>query len=430
MKRIIRGLLAAIVAVVLLGLGVAWARPGWLPTWARESIDRLISMVDAEPSASEQPKATDDDDEKKPPEGAGVGDERVVRLASSRLVKRLGIETTEVVKERHARDLSGNAEAAFDGQHMAEVVSRVSGVLREVKVNLGQVVRKGDVLAILETAQVGSAKVQYLTSREAAALSQATYDRTLRLTQEKAAPAKSELENRTALQQAKANLMDAEQKLHNFGFSDESIEQIAKLSDTSNRLEILAPIEGSITLWDATPGEAVEPITHLFTIVDARTMWLWIDVYEADVASVAVGQPVTFTISGTKQPEFSGKVTSVGMEVNPITRTTRVRADLTNAGGRLRANQFGRARVRVEPEHEALVVPATAIQDDGKVQQVFLPLPDGASFRPQLVVTTPTDSSDRVEVVSGLRSGQRVVTIGSFLLLSELHKDTIAGDVD
>jgi len=118
------------------------------------------------------------------------------------------------------------------------------------------------------------------------------------------------------------------------------------------------------------------------------------------------------------------------MEVNPVTRTTRVRADLANDGGRLRANQFGRARVQVEPEHEALVIPAAAIQDDGKTQRVFLPLPDGASFRPQAVVTRPTDRGDRVEVVSGLRAGRRVVTTGAFLLLSELNKDAIAGDVD
>lgn len=427
MRSVRRGLLILMIVGASLVIGIAWVHPGWLPPWAHLEIGGLSAWV--RPQVADSPKVPDDD-ETKPQEGAEGGGERVVRLASARLVKRLGIETAEVQTERHAHDLSANAEAAFDGQHMAEVVSRVSGLLREVKADLGQVVRKGEVLAVLEAAQVGSAKVQYLTAREAAGLAQATYDRTLRLTQEKAAPAKTELENRTALQQARANLMDAEQKLHNLGFSGEALKEVARSGDTSSRLEIVAPIGGSITLWDATPGEAVEPTTHLFTIVDGRTMWLWIDVYEADVASVAVGQPVSFTISGTERPVFTGKVTSVGMEVNPVTRTTRVRADLANDGGPLRANQFGWARVRVEPEHEALVVPSAAIQDDGKIPRVFLPLPDGASFRPQAVATRPTDRGDRVEVVGGLRAGQRVVTKGAFLLLSELNKDTIAGDVD
>ena len=86
----------------------------------------------------------------------------IVRLASPKLVRRLGIETAAVTaQERHAHQLTCNAETAFDGQHMAEVVSRVSGVVREVRVDLGQVVHQGDVLAVVEAAQVGSAKVQY-----------------------------------------------------------------------------------------------------------------------------------------------------------------------------------------------------------------------------------------------------------------------------
>jgi cobalt-zinc-cadmium efflux system membrane fusion protein len=159
-------------------------------------------------------------------------------------------------------------------------------------------------------------------------------------------------------------------------------------------------------------------------------MWLWIDVYESDIASVAVGQPVTFTISGTETPVFSGRVTSVGTEVNPTTRTTRVRAELENPDGRLRANQFGRASIQVEPEHEALVVPVAAVQDDGRSERVFVPLADGVSFRPQAVVTRPMDRPDLVEVVRGLDPGQRVVTTGAFLLQSELHKEAIAEDVD
>jgi cobalt-zinc-cadmium efflux system membrane fusion protein len=427
MKRVILGLLAVVVAGVILGSGVALIRPDWLPPRARLDFDRISSWAHLGGSSAGD-SAYSDDDEKKP--AGGPEREPVVRLASARLVHRLGIETARVIQERHTHRLTSNAETAFDGQHMAEVVSRVSGVVREVRADLGQSVRGGDVLAVLEAAQVGSAKVQYLTAREAAGLAEATYGRTVRLTQEKAAPAKAELEYRTALHQAKAGLMDVEQKLRNLSFSDADLERIARTNDTTNRLEVFAPIAGSITLWDATPGEAVEPTSHLFTVVDGRTMWLWIDVDEADVGSVAVGQPVSFTINGLPATAFEGRVRSVGMEVNPVTRTTRVRAELANPGGRLRANQFGRAGIQVEPEHEATVVPVAAVQDDGQSEQVFLPDPDGVSFRPRAVVTRPTDRADLVEVVRGLEPGQTVVTTGSFLLLSELRKDAIVGDVD
>ncbi len=90
-------------------------------------------------------------------------------------------------------------------------------------------------------------------------------------------------------------------------------------------------------------------------------MWLWIDVYESDITRVAVGQTAEFVISGTAEPVFEGPITWMGTEVNPLTRTTRVRAELANPDGRLRANQFGTARIQVEPEHDTLVIPRAVL---------------------------------------------------------------------
>jgi cobalt-zinc-cadmium efflux system membrane fusion protein len=297
-------------------------------------------------------------------------------------------------------------------------------------VDLGQTVRRGDVLAVLDSAQVSNAKVQFHTARTTADLAKVTYERTVKLSREGATPAKNELEDLTALNRAQATLMETQQRLRNFGFTEAEIAQIAKANDSSNVLEVLAPIDATLTAWDATPGEAVEPTTQLFAMADTSTMWLWIDVYESSIGTVAVGQSVTFTISGTEAPVFTGRVTSVGTEVNPTTRTTRVRAELENPGGRLRANQFGRARIQVEPEHEAVVVPRAAVQTDGKNQMVFVPL-DDKSYRPQPVITRPTERDDLLEVVAGLHVGEQVVTTRSYMLKGELFKSRLgAADND
>src|SRR5262249_44725767 len=160
------------------------------------------------------------------------------RLASAELAHRIGIETTPVVKERHAHSLTCNAETAYDARRSAEVLPRVAGVLREVRVDLGQSVKKGEVLAVVDSAQVGAAKAQYLVARSALELAQVTYDRTVKLTQARAAPGKNELEALTALNQAKATLLDAEQKLRNLSFTDADLARIAKENDTRNMLEI------------------------------------------------------------------------------------------------------------------------------------------------------------------------------------------------
>jgi membrane fusion protein, heavy metal efflux system len=286
------------------------------------------------------------------------------------------------------------------------------------------------VLAVVDSAQVGASKAQYLMARAASELAKVTYDRTVKLTEAKAAPAKNELEALTALNQAKAALLDTEQKLRNLSFTDGDLARIVKENDTKNLLEVTAPVDGTITAWDATLGEAVEPTTQLFAMADTTRMWVWIDVYEHDIVSVDTGQAVTFTISGTTKPVFAGNVTWVGTEVNATTRTARVRAEVANPGGRIRANQFGQARIQIEPEHDALVVPRAAVQDDGDVRMVFLPLSEGV-YRPLKVVTAATDRDDVVEVVHGLEPGQQVVTTRAYILKSELFRGRLgAADND
>src|SRR4051794_11133220 len=168
MKRMFLGLLILVFAGVLVAIGVAWARPTWLPPWARIEFDRLASWANLGGGDPASPGAPDVEEAEEEPVAKDGGEwQRVIRLRSAQVARRFGVETAPVARERHAHRLTGNAETTFDGRRMAEVLSRVSGVLREVRVDLGQVVGRGDVLAVVESAQVGTAKVQYHTAREA-----------------------------------------------------------------------------------------------------------------------------------------------------------------------------------------------------------------------------------------------------------------------
>jgi cobalt-zinc-cadmium efflux system membrane fusion protein len=352
-----------------------------------------------------------------------------VKLASARLVRQVGFQTALVTEETHAHRLTANAETAYDANRYAEISPRVVGFLRQVRVDLGQAVRQGDVLAVVDSAEVSAAKAQLLTSHAAAKLAQTAYDRTKSLTQSGAVASKMELESLTALNQAQANAMDAEQRLRNLRFDEAGMARILATRDTKNLLDVISPIDGSVVLRHAVQGEAVQPTSQLFAVADTTKMWLWIDVYESDIAKVAPGQAVSFTISGTDPAgeglAFVGMVTWVGTEVNSTTRTTRIRAELSNPNGRLRANQFGQAEIQVGKEHQATVVPKQAVQRKDNVDLVFLPEGEPGSFRAQRVVTRPTDRNDLVEVAWGLKPGQRVVTKGAFLLKTEIMKGAI-----
>ena len=350
-----------------------------------------------------------------------------IRLASASLAKKIGIQTAVVGQEEHAHTLIANAETAYDANHYADISPRVAGFIREAKVDLGHSVRQGDVLAVIDSAEVSAAKTQFLSSQASLNLAQATAERTQSLSRTGAVAGKAELEVMTALNQAQAAVMDAEQKLRNLGFDDAELAQILKTKDTRNLLNVVAPIDGTVVARHAVKGEAVQANTQLFAIADTSRMWLWIDIYESDIAKVKAGQTVSFAVMGT-DPEQGyatvGQVTWIGSEVNEKTRTTRVRAELGNPNARLRSNQFGEATIQIGTEHKAVVVPKEAVQRKDNVDVVFIPEGEGV-YRPQRVTTKPTDRSDVLEVTWGLKPGQKVVSKGAFLLKTEIMKGAI-----
>lgn len=350
-----------------------------------------------------------------------------VRLASALLAEQIGIQTVEVTEEEHAHKLVANAETAYDANHYADISPRVSGFIREVKIDLGQAVRQDQVLCVIDSAEVSAAKTQYLSSQASVKLAQATADRTQSLTRSGAVAGKAELEVMTALNQAQASSMDAEQKLRNLGFGDAELAEILKTKDTKNILNVLAPIDGTVVARHAVKGEAVQATAQLFAVADTSRMWLWIDIYENDISKVKPGQVVSFAISGTSPDEgFAslGQVTWVGTEVNEQTRTARIRSELGNPNAKLRAHQFGEATIQIGYEHKAVVVPKEAVQRKDKVDVVFIPEGNGV-YRPQRVTTKPTDRMDVLEVTWGLKPGQRVVGKGAFLLKTEIMKGAI-----
>ena len=348
----------------------------------------------------------------------------LVRLASARLARRIGIETAEVVEERHVHRLPANAETAYDANAYAEITPRVAGFLAAVEADLGQVVRRGDLLALVDSAEIGAAKTRYVAAIGERKLAEVTYERTRTLLLREAVPAKRELEDLTALNRARADVLEAEQKLRNLGLDDAALLRVEETGGVGSRIEVAAPIDGMVVRRHAVRGEAVEPTTPLFAVADTSRLWLWIDVYEADIAKVAVGQEVAFTLPGVGDESYPGRITWVGAEVDQTTRTLRVRAELENPDGSLRAHQFGLAEIRVGDEHRAVLVPRDSVQKKDGVDLVFLPGADGR-YRPQPVLLRPSDRGEFAEVAWGLEPGQRVVTAGAFLLKTEIMKGAI-----
>jgi len=185
-------------------------------------------------------------------------------------------------------------------------------------------------------------------------------------------------------------------------------------------LTLKAPIDGVIIERKATSGEVVDKIKEIYTISDPTTLWAIAEVKERDIAAVKVGQEATFTVLAYPQEQFHGKVLLLGNQVETGSRTLEVRIAVDNADGRLKAGMFADVEILTTILENVLVIPDGALQTDGENQIVFIAL-DGNKFEKR-VVKLGQEQLGRVQVLDGLKAGDKVVTEGSFILKSEMLK--------
>ncbi|HVU18306.1 MAG TPA: efflux RND transporter periplasmic adaptor subunit [Candidatus Didemnitutus sp.] len=185
-------------------------------------------------------------------------------------------------------------------------------------------------------------------------------------------------------------------------------------------LELKAPINGVIIQRRSTVGELIGKDTEIYTISDPTDLWVLAEVKERDIAAVHVGQEATFTVLAYPSESFHGKVMLLGNRVETESRTLEVRVAVANPDGRLKPGMFADVEIATTALQDVLVIPDQALQTLGDEQVVFVALSD-TKFEKR-VVKTGLEQHGRVQVLEGLKEGERVVTEGSFILKSELLK--------
>ena len=351
-----------------------------------------------------------------PPGSAPAGSapsSRVV-LRSPELEDVVGITTVRASRGSMAAYVEATARVAYDQNAVAEVRSALPGIVREVRVDLGDRVKAGDALFGIESLRIGELRAGRGAARARVRVAQAEAARQKELLA-------GGLSSRRAVDVAKRELQAAR--------SDRaSIERTLELSGAADsagdgRLAVHAPIAGVIIERPAVPGAHADSTTRLATVADTSHMWALVDVPEWEARAIVVGQPVEATVDGLPGRTFEGRVKWLASEVDPRTRVVTARVELPNEDGALRSGQFGRARIQVSASLSAVTVPATALQRvDGK-SVVFVRAERGV-YEPRFV--EPGRSHRRLVQVSGdLVDGELVVTTGAYLLRTELNRDGI-----
>jgi cobalt-zinc-cadmium efflux system membrane fusion protein len=378
---------------------------------------------------------------------------RRIQFASEEAVARAGVEVAPVWEAAITEAVTANGEVTYDQTRVARVSSPVAGRAWRVDRAVGQPVSKGEVLALIDSLEVGKARAEFLQALAQTEARSQTLAQLLRAAERGAVPDAQVRQARATLQEAQIRLAGAEQALDNFGlrargddFKGLSVSEarrrvrflglpaaVVKALDartaSGNLVALTAPLDGVVITREVVTGEVVDSTRTLFVLADTRQMWLTLGVGQEDARHVRLGQAVRFRSSGL-DGEVAGRVAWVSTGVDERTRTVKVRADLGNAAGRLRANTFGTGRIVLREDAEAVVVPSEAVQWEGCCHVVFVRdrnyLAAGAPrvFHTRTVRPGVKDSGN-TEIIAGVLPGELVVTRGSGVLRSELLKNNL-----
>ncbi|MBN9122248.1 MAG: efflux RND transporter periplasmic adaptor subunit [Planctomycetes bacterium] len=381
--------------------------------------------------------------------------EHRVQLASGELVERLGIGIEPVGTAPIVEGVTAPGEIGYDPTRLARLSARLPGVVRRVERQVGDRVKAGDVLALVDAAEVGKSKAEFQQALVLVELRAQTLAQKKLLV--RTVPGQVVIEAEAALDEARVRLLLAEQSLANLGlpvradevknFSPAEVAvrlrflgvpdplktELAKETASANLLPVRAPFDGEVVARAAAPGQPADPAKPLFAVADTTRVWLTLRVRYEDADRVKAGRTVRFRAD--QGAAADGVVAWVSPAADEKTRTVPVRVELSDPDGRLRAGTFGTGFVVLRSEDNAVVVPTDAVHWEGCCNVVFVAdrgfdQPDGykvfhvRKVRPGARDVTPA-GVPVTEVIAGVLPGERVAVAGSGVLRAELLRNNL-----
>jgi membrane fusion protein, heavy metal efflux system len=338
------------------------------------------------------------------------------------MVARAGIRTVAATSGATTLELRVPGVVQPNAYKEVVVTSLVSGRVTQVTADLGTQVAAQQPLATIYSPELADAQTAFIAARAEQVAHQQLQTRTQRLTAIGAAT-RQELEEHEA-ERAKldAALEIARARLALLGIPEERTQRLAGPQDVVTTTPIRAPLPGVVTRRAVNVGQNIDPSMPLFTIVDLSTVWVIADLYERDFAKVRVGSPATITSTSYPGMTLRGRVSYIDPQVQPETRTAKLRVEVPNESGRLRLGMYVDAHIGEGSPRQGLFVPKSAVQIVGSDTVVYVAVDAQQGRFVERPVEIGTANGDRVLVVSGLQAGDAVVTDGVFFLRAESER--------
>ncbi len=401
------------------------ARKGTLPAETQP--------VEVTRGAHENERASDHPQGTSPGAASAIRDPRTcqkhalkVQFASTAALAKCGVELGPVVERPMSDSIVVNAEVDYDRTRFARLAPRVAGTARAVLHDAGESVPEGELLALVDAPEIGRAEAELLEAEAAAGQASRALERAQRSSEEGFRTQAERLDAEARAEAAALRLRNARAALVRLGLEAPAAGAQPQAEACS---PVRAPFAGTLVRCAVVRGETVDPGRALFEIADTSRMWVTLDVPQADAHRVALGEEVIFRPDDARDEVAVGRVAWISTAVDEMTRTVRVRAEVPNPAGALRAHSFGRAQIVVRASPQAIAVPTGAVQWEGCCYIVFVRVGE-TLFQTRKVRLGARDAAF-TEVLGGVLPGEVVATSGSHVLKSEILRSSLgAGCAD
>ena len=344
-------------------------------------------------------------------------------------LKGQNFKTTIVESKLIKVRIQATANIKPNAYKLAHVSPRIEGKAIKVDAELGDLVEPGQVLAQLDSIELGHRKSAFRQARTIMLVNRKNFEREKRLFKQQISSEKDYLNAQGTYQQSLAAYQAAFEALELVGLSHEEIEKMIKKGGHHplSSFSLIAPQGGTIIARHISPGEIITPRDKPFTIADLTSVWILLDIYDKDLAAVRIGAKVRITVNSYPSEIFRGEVVYLGNLVNPSTRTVEARVEIPNPKGLLRPGMFARAILASSETKgkKTLVVPLSAIQHVENKPIAFVEEKPGEYEIRK--VTLGSEDDLYIEILTGLKEGEHVVTKGSFYLKSVMQGEKLGG---
>jgi cobalt-zinc-cadmium efflux system membrane fusion protein len=356
-----------------------------------------------------------------PPEkpGAKIVMQDVVEVPSDAL-QEFVFQPTTTVRLADSLTLPGRIQYSLDG--FARIATPLVGIIKSLPVHLGAKVEAGQVLASIESADIGMAYSDFAKAESDLILTRRSLELSKDLYAVKSLSKKEFDQAQNDYNKAQAEFNRARQRLLTLRVSPAELGKPGPERHISTRFDLKSPLTGVIVEKSVTLGQVVgqDQTQSLFTVADLEILQVVAEVYERDLRFLKAGMVATVSVESFPNQTFPAKLVHVGEMVDPATRTIKIRCDVTNIAYKLKPEMFARVQVVLSSAPTAVTVPRTAVVRMGLESVVFVRRSETSFERRPVVTGTVQDGS--IEIREGLKDGEQIVAKGAVLLKGAMEK--------